>query len=299
MGPGLIQFFTFLKNLYKDTVEGPLATQAAALSYSTLMALGPIVAVGIMASSFLLQDHSEATVANLLLDAIAFIAPSTSQYAGADEATHALNPQLIDFIQGIVAKARSGTLGVVGGLALLVVALLQIVSIENALNSIWKLKRGRAWGDRLVIYWTTLTLGGLLALSAGALGVLGNFTQTLTSEYGNYIPIFLEKNALKIFTYVLILLLLFGFYKLMPHTKVNSLPAIGGSLFATGLLYFNNKLSFLYVSKVVQSESLYGSIGIIPVLMFGLYVFWFLILLGGQLSYHLQIYPKQKAPDPS
>lgn len=294
MGQRFIQFFSFLKNLYKDTVEGPLTTQAAALSYSTLMALGPMIAVGIMASSFLLKDHSEETVTNLLLDTISFIAPSTSQYTAIDGSSHTLNPQLIDFIQNVVTKARSGTLGVVGGLALLLVALLQIVSIENALNSIWKLKRGRPWADRLVIYWTTLTLGGLLALSAGALGVLGNFTQTLTNEYGNYIPIFLEKNAIKIFTYTLIALLLYGFYKLMPHTKVNNLPALGGSLFAAGLLYVNNKLSFLYVSKVVQSESLYGSIGIIPVLMFGLYVFWFLILLGGQLSYHLQVYSKQK-----
>lgn len=290
-----IRIFDFLKTIYKDTINGPIPTQAAALSYSTLMALGPLVAVGIMASSFLLQDHSEETITSLLLESIAFIAPSTSQYSTADGAQHVLNPQLVGFIQHIVANARSGALGVVGGLALLVVALLQIVSIENALNAIWKLKRGRPWSDRLVIYWTLLTLGGLLTLSAGALGVLGNFTQILTDEYGNYIPIFLEKNALKILTYVLIASILYCFYKLMPHTRVRSLPALGGSLFATFLLYLNNKLSFLYVSKVVQSESLYGSIGIIPVLMFGLYIFWFLILLGGQFSYHLQIHTKIRA----
>ena len=39
---------------------------------------------------------------------------------------------------------------------------------------------------------------------------------------------------------------------------------------------------FLYVQRVVDTRSLYGSVGIIVVLMLGLYVFWLLILLGGQ-----------------
>ena len=47
-------------------------------------------------------------------------------------------------------------------------------------------------------------------------------------------------------------------------------------------------LSFLYVQRVVQTNSLYGSVGILVVLMLGLYVFWLLILLGGQVTYAVQ-----------
>jgi membrane protein len=46
--------------------------------------------------------------------------------------------------------------------------------------------------------------------------------------------------------------------------------------------------SFLYVQRVVDTRSLYGSVGIIVVLMLGLYVFWLLILFGGQLTYAVQ-----------
>jgi membrane protein len=47
-------------------------------------------------------------------------------------------------------------------------------------------------------------------------------------------------------------------------------------------------LSFLYVDRVVQTNSLYGSVGIIVILMLGLYIFWLLILLGGQVTYAVQ-----------
>ena len=47
-------------------------------------------------------------------------------------------------------------------------------------------------------------------------------------------------------------------------------------------------LSFLYVQRVVDTNSLYGSVGIIVVLMLGLYIFWLLILLGGQITYAVQ-----------
>src|SRR6185369_10082284 len=35
-------------------------------------------------------------------------------------------------------------------------------------------------------------------------------------------------------------------------------------------------------------KSLYGSVAILPVLMLGLYIFWFFVLVGGQLTYAIQ-----------
>ena len=42
------------------------------------------------------------------------------------------------------------------------------------------------------------------------------------------------------------------------------------------------------MQRVVDTRSLYGSVGIIVVLMLGLYIFWLLILLGGQVTYAVQ-----------
>jgi len=54
------------------------------------------------------------------------------------------------------------------------------------------------------------------------------------------------------------------------------------------LLMLNNYLAFLYFRRVILARSLYGSLGILPILMVGLYIFWLFVLLGGQVSYAVQ-----------
>jgi membrane protein len=64
--------------------------------------------------------------------------------------------------------------------------------------------------------------------------------------------------------------------------------ALSGALAVAVLLTLNNFLQFLYLERVLLTRSLFGSLGIIPVLMFGLYIFWLFILIGGQISYAVQ-----------
>jgi len=88
--------------------------------------------------------------------------------------------------------------------------------------------------------------------------------------------------------FVLLTLLLAVFYRLIPNTKVRWRPAFVGGAVVAICLILNNNLSFLYVSTVLSKQSLYGSVGIVPILMFGLYVFWAMVLFGGMLTYAMQ-----------
>jgi membrane protein len=87
---------------------------------------------------------------------------------------------------------------------------------------------------------------------------------------------------------LLLILVLALFYKFIPNTRVLWISAGVGAILVGGLVVANNYLAFLYLSKVVQQRSLFGSLGILPILMFGLYVFWFFLLVGGQVSYAVQ-----------
>ena len=50
-----------------------------------------------------------------------------------------------------------------------------------------------------------------------------------------------------------------------------------------------------YSNRVSLYRSLYGSLAIVPVLMFGMYVFWLFVLLGGRVSYTVKhAYSKSK-----
>ena len=78
------------------------------------------------------------------------------------------------------------------------------------------------------------------------------------------------------------------FYRTVPNTHVNWMPAGVGALLVGVSLFANNYLAFLYISWVLRQKALYGSLAIPVVLMFGLYIFWLLVLIGGQVSYAIQ-----------
>jgi len=94
--------------------------------------------------------------------------------------------------------------------------------------------------------------------------------------------------ASPIIAFLLVTLLLAAFFCFIPNTKVEWKSALLGAAIVVALLQMYNMLSFIYVERVVDTRSLYGSVGIIVVLMLGLYVFWSLILLGGQITYAVQ-----------
>jgi membrane protein len=220
---------------------------------------------------------------NLVLAPDATSTPLLSQPSDAGD-----NPEVVKFIDKMIKSARSGKVGVLG-LALLVFICIQlIITIENTFNSIWGVRRGRSLANRIVMYWAIISLGTLVGFTAGTL-----FSAVTLARMIDDLPNglqFLKLYGLvpHLISFFLVAGLLTIFYRFIPNTAVRWRPALLGGFVATLFLTLNNFLSFLYVSKVISSQSLYGSIGIFPVLMFGLYIFWLLVLLGGQLTYAVQ-----------
>jgi membrane protein len=94
--------------------------------------------------------------------------------------------------------------------------------------------------------------------------------------------------ALPASSFMLVAAVLTVFYRVIPNTRVLWRVAGGGALLVACLLLLNNYIAFLYVRRVYLEKSLYGSLGILPVLMIGLYIFWFYVLIGGAFTYALQ-----------
>jgi membrane protein len=205
--------------------------------------------------------------------------------------TAAENPELVGLIDGFIDGSRSSTAGIVGVITLIVIVLQLFTSVENAFNEIWGVRQGRTWLMRVVFYWTVLTLGAVLffalvtTLSASA--YLNVVERALPFGLGGAVVDFLRW-LLPSLSGVLLMLVLALFYKFIPNTRVLWRSAAAGAVLVGLLVVANNYLAFLYLSKVVQQRSLFGSLGILPILMFGLYIFWFFLLLGGQVSYAIQ-----------
>jgi membrane protein len=276
-----------------------VAIRAAALSYSSLLALGPLIAIGVLISGFALGNRDPALVAQGLNRVISFIAPQVAQYdkagqeerppAEGDTAVAPATPEMVQLLDNFIVNSRSGTAGLIGILTLFIIVIGLFTTIENTFNDIWGVRRGRSWMARIVYYWSVITLGALLF-----------FTSLTLLSAGAFMNVFFEKIPLgaqlkSLFVWMLpsgsVLLLVFIltlFYRLVPHTRVRWSAALIGAVLVTALLFLNNYLAFLYFKRVVLSKSLYGSVSIMPVLMIGLYIFWFFVLVGGQITYAVQ-----------
>lgn len=313
--------------------ETKAASRAAALSFSSLLGLGPLVALTVLVAGFALDSKDPNLAANTLSRLINFIAPQVGQYsrlpersarsedaaahdqsanldapaAAADSTATApaeavptlnnagetpLNPKLVRMVNNFIVQGRSGSAGTLGFFSLVLIVLLLFKTVEDTFNEIWGVRSGRSLLMRVVYYWTILTLGAVLffasvtLLSAGAfIGVFHGAIERL--PFSHQVNIALQW-SLPAFSFALLVVLLTLFYRIIPHTRVYWRAALAGAVAVAALLMLNNYLAFLYVRRVILTESLYGSLGFPLVVMFGLYIFWLYVLIGGQISYAVQ-----------
>ncbi len=316
--------------------ETRAASRAAALSFSSLLGFGPLIAIAMVVASMVVEQDDPNLAVNTLNRMIKFVAPQVGQYetmtaesmsepgatgsdlaqliapdptlrSGAnpqlidakaplpemtsvDEApANAVNPELVQLINGVVEGSRSSTAGALGALTLILIVILLFKSIEDTFNEIWGVREGRSWMMRIIYYWTILTLGAVLFFASITLLSAGAFVNVFIERlpYGTELHSMFQW-MLPLGSGLLVVAMLTLFYRYIPNTHVFWKAAFVGALIVALLLLMNNYLAFIYVRRVVLSKSLYGSLGILPILMFGLYIFWMYVLIGGQISYAVQ-----------
>ena len=88
---------------------------------------------------------------------------------------------------------------------------------------------------------------------------------------------------------LLVLWLAFAFvYLLLPNTKVKFSAAFVGGAVAGTLWHLNNVFGYLFVSRVFTNSTIYGSLYLLPVFMAGIYLSWVILLFGVQVAYAYQ-----------
>jgi membrane protein len=155
-------------HVWKHFQEDRCLEEAASLSYTSLLAMVPLLAVifGVIAAFPVFSEWSGQLQSFIFTNFV----PAAGE-------------QIEAYINTFLGSISSLTLP--GTITLFVTALLLMVRIEVALNRIWRVTESRTLINRIVMYWAVLTLAPLLtgaavALSAqkvfGALGLEGGMT---------------------------------------------------------------------------------------------------------------------------
>ena len=290
--------------------------RASALSFTTLLALIPMLAVAMSVTTMFLKSEGQEQIESFIERFVEQMVPSLivetnkSPEAAAessdtnaasavqpgndlsqtnapallirDERVVAAQKKAAGYIHQFIQNAYSGRIGVVGVVFLLWTAIVMLTRVEETFNDIWGVTRGRNWLSRVVLYWATITLGPLLLV--GALGLASGSHFQKTRALITVVP-FLEPVFSQLLPVLVITITFALFYKLMPNTKVHFGAAlVGGALAGTAWHLFN--VFSLYVgSRAVNASKIYGSLALVPLLMLGLYTVWVIVLFGAQVAY--------------
>lgn len=283
-----------------------LPQQSAALTYYTLMSLGPLLGLALTVSGFILSragGQQDNPAKRAIVAAVEYAAPQIVAKAstpGHHATLREINKDLDALVDRLLQTAASGEAGVIGLLLILGLAVLMLSRVEDALNGIWGVRSGRSWRDRFANYLLFLVLFFLVGattltmLSAASLADSFGAGATWLTGWLNKLPggakvtDFVTGGG-PLFVSLLLLTLAFAaFNRMMPNARVRWGAALVGGLAIAVLVVGNHRLAALYVGKVTELQSLYGELSIVLVLMFGTYLSWLFVLIGGQVAYAFQ-----------
>ncbi|HET8764642.1 MAG TPA: YihY family inner membrane protein, partial [Rhodanobacter sp.] len=161
---------SFGRFLWRRFVDDKCFETAGALSYTTLVSLVPLtVAVLAMFAAFPMFAEARGTL-------IDFVFPNFVPAAG-----ERVQETLIAF------AANASKLTGLSILVMLFSAISMMVSIEDRLNRIWRVRQPRGWGPRLLLYWAALTLGPILAVGGIALASYATAVPLLQATAGHWV----------------------------------------------------------------------------------------------------------------
>jgi len=241
---------------------------AAALSYSSLLALAPMVAIMFAMLSLF---SSVEQLGNTLEDFIySFLVP-----AAGDE----LKAYLDQF------AGQAGKLSLIGLGFFLLTALLLLFNIEESFNDIWRVKKGRRLAHRVTVYWAMVSLGPLLM---GASLSLSTYFLSLTVIEGVGFTKQVYSAGVAALPFLFEMLAFLLLYTVMPNVRVSFVHGLLGALVASCLFEITKRGFALYVVNFNSYEVVYGTLSTLPIFLVWIYLSWMVTLLGAEVVAVLQ-----------
>ncbi|UJJ32304.1 YihY family inner membrane protein [Halopseudomonas maritima] len=259
----LNQYLHFGRYLARRFLEDNCIKNAAALTYTTLFAVVPVM-----------------TVAYAMLAAI----PAFDQVGSQVEAfifknfLPASGAALQQHLSAFSSQARQLT--GVGVALLMVTALLMLVNIEKAFNDIWRIRQPRRGLSSFLLYWAVLSIGPLL-LGAGF--VVSTYVASMSFFQEGAFLASAWSNLLRFLPLILSIAAFTLLFVAVPNTRVPLKYGVAGGVLVA-LLFEGAKACFaLYVKLFPGYQLIYGAFAAVPLFLLWIYVSWLIILLGAEL----------------
>jgi membrane protein len=265
---------SFFKFMGRRFLDDRLFESAGALSFTTVFALVPLsmVVFGVLAAfpAFVgwRRQLSDYVFSNFV--------PSSAR-----EVEHYLQ----QFSDNMTALTTAGVI------ALVVSLLITLTSVEATFNRIWRVPVARPKFSRFLVYWTVLTLGGLVAATSLALSSRLFALPLFATAPGQIV-----ESVMLRFTPMAIELLAFAtIFRVVPHRTIKWRHALMGALLSV-LLFEAVKWGIgIYLGSFGSYQKIYGPLAFVPVFLLWIFLGWVSILFGASSAAALAAFRYQPA----
>ncbi len=237
---------------------------AASLTYTTLLALVPIVTIALTVLSAFPVFTDQMTQLKVFILSN-FVPISAGKIISV-------------YMQQFSQKAAHLTALGIGLLA--VTAFVLMLTIDHAFDVIWRVRRKRPLLRRFLIYWAALTLGPLLI---GASLSLTSYLVSLPLGLTKGVPV-VGMVTLKIVPVVLTILAFALLYRMVPSRPVLPLHALVGGVVAGIAFELMKKVFALYVTHFPTYTLVYGAFASVPLFLIWIYLSWLVVLSGAVIA---------------
>lgn len=258
--------------LHRFNRDGCFAASGA-LSYTTLVSLVPLGVIGLgVLSAFPTLAGSREELLQLLFRNF----------------VPGINEQAAWWFQHFAGSAAQATaIGIIGTAA---IGVLLLVTVEDQLNAVWRVTVPRPWVQRVLAYWTLITMGPLLVgtsltlstylnTAARRAGLDPDAIVQLASGWPHYlaraVPFLLEWFACTLL------------YIIIPNCAVRWRDAMLGATVASVSIEILKIGFVIYIASLSSYQTVYGAIATIPIFLLWMYVSWMAVLLGAVVAANL------------
>lgn len=247
--------------------EERLPQIAGSLTFTTLLSLVPMFAVSFaLFVRFPVFRQLEVAIEQTLLKSLL---PAE------------ISRTVLKYLDQFAANAHRLTL--VGSLFVLVAAVALLLTVENALNQIWQVKKPRPILKRVGLYLLMLAVGPpVVGASLWASSYLFGVSIGLLGELPPWL-----KLALDFSPAALGALALSAAFRFVPNTRVAWLHAFVGGALAGAALELGKRGFAAYLLKLPTYKAVYGTFATLPIFLLWLYFSWLVVLAAALVTANL------------
>ncbi|WP_207459458.1 YihY family inner membrane protein [Azospirillum sp. SYSU D00513] len=237
---------------------------AAALTYTSLLAIVPIMTIGFaIFSAFPAFGALQSQVQSLIFKNLV--------------------PEIGDAILEYLGRfmSNAGQMPIFGVIGLAVSAVLLIWTIEGSFAGIWRVRQPRSLITRILSFWAVVSLTPLFAGASLSLSS-ALWTALQYAHLEGVADPLVGIGAVAPFVLQLIGCTLL--YLIIPNREVRWLDAAIGGAVASFLLEASKAGFAWYMREYPAYQTIYGALATVPIFLFWLYIAWSTVLFGAVVT---------------